>query len=50
MTTAGYRQLTDLLVNAADRLCEGRVVFVTEGGYDLAALTECLDVVLDACR
>ncbi|MGE0461348.1 MAG: histone deacetylase [Vicinamibacterales bacterium] len=50
MTTAGYRQLTDLLVNAADRLCEGRVVLVTEGGYDLAALAECLDAVLDACR
>ncbi|MCC7178716.1 MAG: histone deacetylase [Acidobacteria bacterium] len=50
MTTDGYRRLTELLVSAADRLCEGRVVVVTEGGYDLAALTECLDAVLDACR
>jgi acetoin utilization deacetylase AcuC-like enzyme len=50
MTTAGYRQLTALLVGAADRLCGGRVVLVTEGGYDLTALTECLEAVLDVCR
>lgn len=49
MTTAGFRALTDLLVAAADRLCEGRAVLVTEGGYDLTALAECLDAVLDAC-
>ena len=37
MTTDGFRALTALLVGAADRLCDGRVVMVTEGGYDLAA-------------
>ena len=50
MTTAGFRTLTSLLVDAADRLCEGRVVLVTEGGYDLQALGECLDAVIDVCR
>ena len=35
MSTDGFRALTALLVGAADRLCEGRVVLVTEGGYDL---------------
>lgn len=50
MTTGGYRQLTALLVGAADRLCAGRMVLATEGGYDLAALTACLDAVIDACR
>jgi acetoin utilization deacetylase AcuC-like enzyme len=47
MTTEGFRALSGLLVGAADRLCEGRVVFVTEGGYDLTALSECLQAVID---
>jgi acetoin utilization deacetylase AcuC-like enzyme len=49
MTTDGFRALTAMLVAAADRLCDGRVVLVTEGGYDLAALRECLEAVIDAC-
>lgn len=48
MTTDGFRRLTALLVAAADRLCQGRVVLVTEGGYDLVALGECLGAVIDA--
>jgi acetoin utilization deacetylase AcuC-like enzyme len=47
MTTAGFRALSGLLVGAADRLCQGRVVFVTEGGYDLTALREGLQAVID---
>lgn len=47
MTTAGFRQLSALLVGAADSLCQGRLVFVTEGGYDLTALSECLQAVID---
>jgi acetoin utilization deacetylase AcuC-like enzyme len=50
MTTTGLRALTSLLVGAADRLCHGRVVMVTEGGYDLTALTECLQAVIDVAR
>jgi acetoin utilization deacetylase AcuC-like enzyme len=34
-------------VSAADRLCEGRVVLVTEGGYDLTAVRECLQAAID---
>ena len=49
MTTEGFRRLTALLVGAADRLCEGRVVLVTEGGYDLVALGDCLEAVIDVC-
>lgn len=49
MTTEGIRTLTRRLVEAADRLCEGRLVLVTEGGYDLTALSECLDAVIDVC-
>jgi acetoin utilization deacetylase AcuC-like enzyme len=47
MSTEGFRALTALLVEAANRLCEGRVVLVTEGGYDLTALAQCLQAVVD---
>jgi len=47
MSTEGFRVLTGLLVGAANRLCEGRVVIVTEGGYDLKAIAECLQAVVD---
>jgi len=36
-----YKQMTDLLMEAALTLCEGRVVSVLEGGYDLDALAAC---------
>jgi acetoin utilization deacetylase AcuC-like enzyme len=47
MTTEGYGQLTTRLIAAADELCEGRIVFVTEGGYDISALAECCQAVID---
>ena len=46
VTTAGYTALTKSLCDAADRHCHGRVVAVTEGGYDLAALKACLESTL----
>jgi acetoin utilization deacetylase AcuC-like enzyme len=46
LTTAGYGRLTARLLQAADALCSGRLVFVTEGGYDLQALRECLETVV----
>lgn len=47
MTTEGYATLTSRLLNAADELCEGRVVFVSEGGYDTSALAECCERVIE---
>jgi acetoin utilization deacetylase AcuC-like enzyme len=49
MTTAGYRQLTAHLIAAADELCDGRIIFVTEGGYDTSALAACCQMVIDLC-
>lgn len=43
LSTAGYARLTKSLCDAADRHCHGRVVAVTEGGYDLTALKACLE-------
>ncbi len=47
MTTGGYGTITARLLRAADELCQGRIVFVTEGGYDTSALAECCQRVID---
>jgi acetoin utilization deacetylase AcuC-like enzyme len=46
VTTDGYRQVVSLLDDASRRLCERRSVWVTEGGYHLGALRECLDAAI----
>jgi acetoin utilization deacetylase AcuC-like enzyme len=46
MTTAGFARLTQMLLAEADALCQGRVVMVTEGGYDLTAVAQCLSAVI----
>lgn len=38
LTLAGYAHLSRELMRMADRLCDGKIVFVLEGGYDLNAL------------
>ena len=47
MTTAGYARLVTLLDDAANRLCGRRIAFITEGGYDLQALRDCLSATID---
>ena len=42
VSTEGYTRMTTMLRQFVDRRCEGRLVAVTEGGYDLTALEECL--------
>ena len=44
MTEAGYASIVGRLLDAAP---EGRIAFVTEGGYDLSALAACLDETFD---
>jgi len=36
----GFGQLVDLLNSLAQEVCEGRILFVLEGGYNLKALSE----------
>jgi acetoin utilization deacetylase AcuC-like enzyme len=47
MTTEGFARVTARLLLAADAVCDGRAVFVTEGGYDTHALAECCQRVID---
>lgn len=43
VSTAGYRRVMEILDDAAVDLCGRRVALITEGGYDLAALKQCLE-------
>lgn len=54
VTTGGFVAMTAALREEADRGCGGRLVAITEGGYDLRALGDCLRSVVhvlaaDAC-
>ena len=46
VTTAGYRRMLDYLWTTAS-VSNGTLVAVTEGGYDLQALEECLTETVD---
>jgi acetoin utilization deacetylase AcuC-like enzyme len=47
MSGEGFTRLLTRLIGAADHLCNGRVVLVTEGGYDTAALADCCHRVIE---
>ncbi|MGB1288128.1 MAG: histone deacetylase [Aggregatilineales bacterium] len=38
LTLTGYAHLTRELIKMADKLCDGKIAFVMEGGYDLMAV------------
>jgi acetoin utilization deacetylase AcuC-like enzyme len=48
VTAPYFGRLTAALVKVADECCQGRVVAVTEGGYDLAGLAESLRMTIAA--
>ena len=50
MTTEGFGRLTKTLIDLANEVCDGRAVLVTEGGYDLKALSDSLKAVIAVCR
>jgi len=47
MTSKGFGALVSLLKDAASQLCGGRIAFITEGGYHLGALRECLEATVE---
>jgi len=47
VTTPQFGRLTGLISAVADDCCEGRMVVVTEGGYDLRAIAGSLRSVID---
>ena len=46
LTTEGFARLTATICALAAECCDGRVVAVTEGGYDLGGLAGCLRAVI----
>ena len=38
LSLQGYAHMTESLIQMAEELCDGKIVFVMEGGYDLRAL------------
>jgi len=48
VTTAGFAAMTSALRACAEARCDGRLIVVTEGGYDLRALGDCLRAVMNA--
>ena len=47
VTASGFAAMTAALREVAEEQCSGKLVAVTEGGYDLRALGECLRSVVD---
>jgi acetoin utilization deacetylase AcuC-like enzyme len=47
MSTEGFDRLVRRLREVAAAVCGGRIAFVTEGGYDLGALRECLEATIE---
>jgi acetoin utilization deacetylase AcuC-like enzyme len=48
LTSAAFGAMTMELRKIAEECCEGRMVLMTEGGYDLRGLTESLEAVVDS--
>jgi acetoin utilization deacetylase AcuC-like enzyme len=48
LSTAGFLRLTQIIIDLADLLCEGRLVMVQEGGYSLNAMGACVATCVNA--
>ncbi|MDQ7782240.1 MAG: histone deacetylase [Desulfomonilaceae bacterium] len=48
LTEAGYEQMVRILMHLAKDLCSGRLVLTLEGGYDLAALRDSVELILSS--
>ena len=50
VTEAGFGDMASLLLRLADRYAGGKIAFLLEGGYDLAALRHSVATVLDVIQ
>jgi len=42
LSTAGFFRINEIILEVAKHLCNGRIVMVQEGGYDLEAMSACV--------
>jgi acetoin utilization deacetylase AcuC-like enzyme len=47
ISQAGYRAMSTIMCGLAETLCDGRIVFILEGGYSLAGVREGAEAVLE---
>ena len=50
VTTDGYRRVVALIDEASRNVCPRRTAWITEGGYHLGALRECLEATIDVLK
>jgi acetoin utilization deacetylase AcuC-like enzyme len=50
VTEEGFAAMAKMLLEVADQCSDGRIAFLLEGGYDLAALRNSVAAVLNALR
>ena len=43
VTTSGFAEMTYIVKEIAEKCCDGRIVSVLEGGYDLEALADSVE-------
>lgn len=48
LTSTGYERLTQVILDLAEKCCQGKVVSVLEGGYNLKAFSESVEAHLSA--
>ncbi|MBY9021198.1 MAG: histone deacetylase [Candidatus Lokiarchaeota archaeon] len=48
LTSIAYNQFAEKLLKIAEKVCEGRISFILEGGYDVIGLPYCVEAVLKA--
>ncbi len=46
----GFLKISELLIQVAQKCCEGKIIFVLEGGYDLKGLQEGVEASLTALK
>jgi acetoin utilization deacetylase AcuC-like enzyme len=46
VTESGFTKMTRMLMDAAEEVCKGRILFALEGGYDLSGLTNSVKAVI----
>jgi acetoin utilization deacetylase AcuC-like enzyme len=48
ITEHGYAYLTDIICGIAEKTCQGKAIFMLEGGYDLGAIRKSIRAVLES--
>ncbi len=48
LTSIAYNQFADKILKIAESVCEGKISFILEGGYDIIGLPYCVEAIIKA--